>query len=697
MRTILFSLLLGLTTWVFAQNSAPCLTDEINQEYLNAHPEAKESLIKIRQEMAQYMENPQHRHAKATKYVIPVVFHVIHEYGDENISKEQILDQLRVLNEDFSRTNADRVNTRSIWDDRVADMEIEFQLATIDPDGNCTEGITRTYSSETNIGDNNTKDVVRWPYREYLNIWVVRNIAREPESGGTILGYAQLPYATNGTIDGIVIRADRVGTIGTSNAARAGRTLTHEVGHWLGLLHPFQGGCESNCSNRGDYICDTPPVDEPSYGCPTGNNTCSGDSPNEVDMVENFMDYANGNCQNAFTEGQRDVCHYYLERSTNGRALNASTSNLTATGVGKTPNCSPIADFYVDANEEMTICQGGTVKFKDWSYNGDITSRTWEFEGGSPSTTTFENPEVTYDTPGTYKVKLTVGNSNGSNSMERTAFIQVLPAVSENLAPLVEALDDNVFNDGFTADNDGTTFGWGYYTITSYSGDGCLRANITNNTEDNQTFELKTRSYDISQLGDNPVLSFRAAYGRRSSTATELMIVSASTDCGNTWRSLFGFNAFNGMETAATPTPNWQPSSPSDWRTLSVDLSQVSGATNIVFRFEAVSKQGNSIFIDDLSVGKFKLSTESMDEFYGLNIYPNPTDKGSVTVTFDNHLKEEFEVNLLDATGRLVFTKAGTSKLGHKTEIKIDELCAGIYYLNLQGENRKSVKKIIVN
>lgn len=697
MRYSLLLILSALAFAAFGQLGAPCLTDEINQEYLDENPDARKSLIQLRQELSQYMENPQHRHAKATKYIIPVVFHVIHQYGDENISKAQIEDQLRVMNEDFSRTNSDRTKTRSIYDGIVADMEIEFKLATIDPNGNCTEGITRTFSTETNEGDEGVKNIVRWPYRDYLNIWVVRNIAREPQNGGTILGYARLPYSTSASTDGIVIRSDRVGTIGTSNSARAGRTMTHEAGHWLGLLHPFQGGCGSSCSNSGDFVCDTPPVDGPSFGCPLGNNTCSNDSPDQLDMVENFMDYANGNCQNAFTKGQRDVCHFYLDRSVNGRASNASSSNITATGVNQTADCAPIADFYIQTGEEFTICQGGTVSFKDWSYNGDIESRVWTFEGGTPSTSTFSDPTVTYNTPGTYKVTLKVTNNKGSDQLTRDAFITVQPAVAENATPVVESLDNDLFGEGFKVDNGGSAFGWQHYTIVSHSGGGCIRANINANTPSNSGFELFTPNYDISELGINPVLSFRTAYARRSNSGTELMIVSASTDCGNSWRSLFGFNAFNGMETASEPTPNWQPSGASDWRTLSVDINRVAGASNVMFRFEAISQGGNPIYIDDISVGKFTLSVdENRLDIPGLQVYPNPSVSGSVNVAFKSYQNSKNKAVILDAVGRQVAQDSGNAQIGETVELNFKDLKSGVYYLHVTSGSLKSVKRIIV-
>jgi hypothetical protein len=154
--------------------------------------------------------------------VIPIVFHIIHEYGSENISKEHVLEGLNIINEDFRKLNADTSSIDSAFKGIAADSEIEFRLAQKDPDGNCTNGITRTVSSLTHIADNDVKDLVRWPNDRYLNVWLVNSIA----SGAG--GYAYYPGASP-DIDGIVLRSGQFG-IGY-------RSPTHEIGHYLNLPH----------------------------------------------------------------------------------------------------------------------------------------------------------------------------------------------------------------------------------------------------------------------------------------------------------------------------------------------------------------------------------------------------------------------------------------------------------------------------
>ncbi|MDA8695997.1 M43 family zinc metalloprotease, partial [Flavobacteriales bacterium] len=223
---------------------------------------------------------------------IPVVFHVVYRTATENISAEQIQSQLDVLNDDFRRLNSD---VDDIWP-QAADTEIEFCLASFDPQGNPSDGILRVPTTVNGFG---TNDAVKsassggsdaWPYNEYLNFWVC-NI------GGGILGYAQFPGGSAGT-DGVVCGYQYTGTVGTATSPfDLGRTATHEVGHWLNLRHIWgDGGCGAS-----DFVDDTPDSDGPNYGCALGNVAC-----NTTDMVQNYMDYSDDACMNLFTQGQTD-------------------------------------------------------------------------------------------------------------------------------------------------------------------------------------------------------------------------------------------------------------------------------------------------------------------------------------------------------------------------------------------------------
>ena len=234
----------------------------------------------------------------STIITIPVVVHVVYYNSTENISTAQVQSQIDILNEDFRRLNADASNTPSIFQAVAADTEIEFCLATTDPNGNSTTGITRTSTTQTSFSTNDgvkyssSGGVNAWNTAKYLNIWVC-------DISGGILGYAQFPGGPSSS-DGIVCDYAYFGNIGTATSPYdLGRTATHEVGHWLNLRHIWG---DSNCGN--DYCNDTPIHNTSNYGCPSYPHlsTCSG---TPIEMTMNYMDYTYDACMNMFSQNQK--------------------------------------------------------------------------------------------------------------------------------------------------------------------------------------------------------------------------------------------------------------------------------------------------------------------------------------------------------------------------------------------------------
>jgi hypothetical protein len=228
---------------------------------------------------------------------IPVVVHVIYRTEAQKISDAQILSQIEVLNEDFGRANSDRNQTPALFQEVAGNPNIRFALATRDPQGQPTSGITRTASEvfSFTLNDNTVKTTGLggqdpWPTGEYLNIWVC-NLAFD------LLGYAQFPGGTSAT-DGVVISYKFFGRYHeTRPPFDLGRTATHEIGHWLNLRHIWgDGPCGTD-----DNVADTPEAAAPNVGCVRENFSCGSQ-----DMVSNFMDYTDDACMNLFTRGQAE-------------------------------------------------------------------------------------------------------------------------------------------------------------------------------------------------------------------------------------------------------------------------------------------------------------------------------------------------------------------------------------------------------
>jgi len=230
---------------------------------------------------------------------IPVVVHVVYNAATENISASQIKSQITALNLDYRAKNKDRSKVPSIWANLVSDTRIQFVLATKDPKGQPTTGITRTKTSKLSFSTNDkmkfaaTGGSNAWPTKKYLNIWVCT-------LGEGLLGYAQFPGGPTKT-DGVVILNTAFGTTGTASAPfKSGRTTTHEVGHWLNLRHIW--GDTEDCSGS-DFVADTPNAAGPNYGEPKFPTITCGNGPNG-DMFMNYMDYVDDAAMFMFTTGQ---------------------------------------------------------------------------------------------------------------------------------------------------------------------------------------------------------------------------------------------------------------------------------------------------------------------------------------------------------------------------------------------------------
>jgi len=328
---------------------------------------------------------------------IPVVFHIVHD-GDnigsnENISESYINEQLEQLNDDFRRTNADRDSTWS----QAADTEIEFCLASIDPSGNPASGILRHNIpggpwTRTKF-EKDVKPQTIWNRNEYLNIW-------SAELAGDLLGYAQFPGGDE-TTDGVVCLYGSLGSLDLSQSGTApynkGRTLTHEVGHWLGLYHIW--GDVNGCGGS-DEVSDTPDQESSTSGCPSGVelDVCTGSAPGY--MYQNYMDYSYDECMNLFTVGQKTRMKAAISEYRSG--LNSA----------KCSNGGPLAANFSPTSGPIEVCPGGQIQFLDLS-TGDVQSRSWTFTGAgvSPLTSSLKNPIVEVTSSGDLSAYLLVNDN----------------------------------------------------------------------------------------------------------------------------------------------------------------------------------------------------------------------------------------------------------------------------------------------
>jgi len=574
----------------------------LNENIKKEHPEWAADITKAEEHLnvftADYIKNEQHNASRAADYdyIIPVVFHILHEDGVENVTNTEVYDAMRILNEDFKLENADQTTTVAAFKSIMGDSRIEFRLARKDPSGNPTNGIDRIRTSLTNNAGEGSKLNV-WPRNTYLNVWIVKSIA----SGAA--GYTFLPSGAhrNPTRDGIILLYNYVASVRTGNPRRS-RALTHEIGHWLNLPHPWGGtnnpGVAANCSDD-DGVGDTPNT-EGWTSCNLNGTTCGS-----LDNVQNFMDYSY--CSTMFTNGQvarmrASVNTWVAERN----ALVSKTNNEKA-GV------LDLIDAEFESNTRV-ICTNSQIEFKDISAYG-AESWSWEFEGGTPKTSTLENPVISYDFPGTYDVKLTVSNGTITKTSTYTDYIKANRSVG-NYIPVEEDFESETENDDniwIPENEDNDAIYWQKTQGVGSSGENFLGLMNFDNLR-GMVESVISPAIDLSNIR-NPILTFKVATAERDINGSDgLFKMYVSTDCGKTWITKLATN-LDVMAKGKTSASSYSPGSVSDWELQTVNsLGTGDNVENLLIKFEVENGYGNNVYIDDISIfGTF--ATEPFLEF----------------------------------------------------------------------------------
>jgi hypothetical protein len=674
MRTLITLMLVLTLGWA---QQRMCGTDIAYERALQTDPSLAKMRELLEEAAATYLA--QHGPSLRTQtgcpesdYVIPVVVHIIHSGAgqSDSLPLSRVLFQMEQLFDDFRKRPYSKGYSSG------ADTRIEFSLATKDPDGNPHLGVTYTHYQaagltapriQVQVGSGQAytmKNNTGWPRNKYLNIWVIKCIYSDPNFPNQcdIAGFATFPGMST-TDQGVVVVSDYFGLPNKS------QTTTHEIGHYLNLLHTFQDGCAgtsgSNCGTGGDRVCDTPPTRQRNFGAARRQNTCAeniaaigGDRP---DQVRNYMDYLEDPSLDIFTEGQRQRMIAALNTAPDRNPL-WQASNLQATGTG--PYGRIKANFALQGCDQPPcyVCPGQQLNLTSYSM-GKPSSFTWEIRQGSTvisSSTTGPCTQMTAPTnPGTYNIRLQVSNLAGTADTTYTGFLIVRDPAQAQSYPFSEGFEGSTFppagwvrqNPDFATGHSNLTWEWFNSTGRGSFGASNAMARLRNFVYYNRTQRdhLITPLIDIPANAQNPAIEFdvyyRALYWENISANQygylygDTLAVYISKDCGTTWERLYykggedldvtgsaiqviGRN-INSNDQAVPPT-----GANTAWRHEIVYIPSTYKGEKVLIRFENITEMGNNLFIDSIQVREASSTALVGSRPQStLTLTPNPTSQ----------------------------------------------------------------------
>jgi hypothetical protein len=616
-------------------------------EYQAAMEQQDPSIINRREEIEQFTRDFVISNQGGDRNIIriPVVVHVVHNIPAENISDAQIQSQITVLNQDFRRLNSDVANTPGAFSSLAGDAQIEFCLASVDPNGNPTNGILRVPTSVTSfstsgngVKSSSSGGSNAWNSSRYLNMWIC-------DISGSILGYAQFPGGSAST-DGVVIDYLYFGTTGTATAPfNKGRTATHEVGHWLNLFHIW-GDDGTGCTGS-DQVSDTPNAGGPNYGCPAFPRVTCSNGPNG-DMFMNYMDYTDDACMYMFTNAQ--ITRMRALFAAGGARASITTSNGCGT---PTPVlCGAITNLSVGSITQT----GATVS---WAAVTGATGYVLQYKPASStvwttvnvSTTSFAITGLTAGTAYNVQVQSVCAAGNGSFSAVNFTTASSTPACSDNYesnnssgtAASIPVNTNIVARIGTSTDTD-----WFRFSNTSSARN--IRIDLSGLPAD----------YDVRLY--NPSGS-QVAISQNGGTAAE--VIAFNTTITGTWRvQVYGYQ----------------------------------GAFNSSVCYTLRASISSSSFREDLETPIANLNTTPVEsEVVIANVFPNPTN-GKLNVVLEAAEVQNAQLRICDITGRTVLQQNVVCTSGSNSfMLDMEMLPNGYYLLVIDNGNSSSTMRVVKN
>ena len=756
---LLLSAAAGLSGFAHAQR---CATDEVHQGYAELNPQVKE----VQQALEMYLKGATLKTTAAnykayidsvyeaeiqTKLIIPIAVHVVHDYGAEFVTDQEVHELVRKLNLAFQAKNPDVNNVIPVFEPYIGNANFELRLARKDPQGKPTTGITRHYSYLTKGGDDQAK-FDQWAPDRYLNIWIINKIGRGA-TVGEVAAYATLPAgAANFPYnDGVIT--------GYNFIDENSHTVAHEVGHYFNLFHTWGGGeVESACGGE-DEVDDTPPTTGHfvKKACALSDTICSNGyykvynfapfigAPLQQDTIdypdtnntENIMDYSS--CTKMFTKGQVLRMRTTLKSAVANRANLLSPVTQTATGILDPANdLPPVAEFSVEkgawlnsAERTAFMCANltnETFTFRNRSWRDTVTEVKWEFSNGGGTYThtgaDLNKPlEITFTEPGWATLKLTATSNAGSTTIEGTPVYVADPNYT------VPPGNYQEFNSGeydkwpaFNHYNNQSK--WEVSDNTGFFDKTCIvfkgfdtrnfpetnRGNLGGDFDD-----FFTPAFDLSGMTSGDCnINFMSSGVFRTTDVSQMndrLELAYSIDCGKSWRT-FDSVVKKDLGNKGSYSDPYAPLWHGDWKLQARNIPSAARTPKTFFRFRykpsvcgncfaggtnsyvAVS---NNFYIDRINVSPFPLGVNTlMNDGKTIAVAPNPTT-GNSFVVINGNGNETAKIQVADMTGKVVYSvQQQLSGSVNRIEIPASAIAVkGIYLVQVVTGTTTHTEKLV--
>ena len=741
-KSILLVALGFSTLFSFAQNH--CETDAVYNQAVRKYPVIKDVEKQLAQQMENYIKTlSKKQFAKTTADTIlyvPIVFHVIHTYGSEYVTDNEIYKCVSDINLMYNKQNPDTTAVIAPFKKWIGKANIKFVFPTKDPQGNPTNGITRRFSyMATNAGDLAKFD--QWAPDSYMNVWIVNKFSSDHASAAAYAykpATAAIPYFA--FYDGVITVASYLNT---------DNTISHELGHELNLDHTF-GNTNGNGTQSGiwftntcgdDGVDDTPPTKGyNTTGCIPGalyDTTCATGykvvyvrpSTGALDSLVDYPDTCNSQnvmdytyCSKMFTIGQTVRMRAALNSPTAGRNNLISSTNLSKTGaLSPRVDLKPVADF---SPSTYFVCKTGaplgtSVTFRDRSWRDTVTGWSWNFSNGaSVATATTSTVANTFSQTGWVTASLVASSNAGADTITKKQIYVADPAGNQAIgyfqefsgADVAQYPMFNYFNNEWK---------WELADVGYYD-NKCIRyhnydtrsgtAGLALNTPEGDYDDFYTTAFDLSStpVGSPLNLNFFSSGAFRSANFDDMndtLEIAYTATCGTNYTTIKKISKAD-IATVGTRSEFFVPQWQGDWKLNSIDLGTLRN-TSVFFRFRyrpgVFSSfdfgSGNNFYIDRIYVSNMPLGVNTVElKEKGMTISPNPTT-GNSFISIDGVTNQEVGIQILDVTGKLVYTaREFVFDATTKVQIPADAIATkGMYIVHVLTNEKTLVQKLIKN